>query len=289
MRNKGIFLSLGVAGISGISIFANALFVSKTDPLIFTLIRNVVVALILTMLLVAGGQIKKLVTLLKREWGKLAAIGAIGGGIPFALFFTGLSYIGAVNGNILQKTLFLWVALLAVPLLHEKLSKLQLVGYFTLFVGMFVFGGTLHVIWNTGTWFVLVATILWAIENVIAKVTLKTVPSTIVSWGRMVFGLPFLIAAVVLFGKIGSISFSLTPILVSSVLLAVYVTTWYKALSMAPATLVSSILVFAPVVTAIVSLVIFHKPILGQQVTMIALLTAGTLLLIVERLFQYDL
>jgi len=284
---KGITLSLLAAGMSGISIFANTIFVSKADPLVFTIIRNAVVALILTMVIMVNGQIKHLASFSIKEWGKLLAIGAIGGGIPFALFFTGLSQIGAVNGNILQKTLFLWVALLAIPILKERIGKIQLIGYLTLFIGMFVFGGTFKIVPNTGTWLVLAATVLWAIENVIAKITLKTVPSAIVTWGRMVFGLPFLFAAVLIFGKVGLLtsatSYSLAPIITSSVLLTLYVSTWYSALSKAPATLVSSVLVFAPVVTAVLSLLIFGKPIAGQQIAMITLLTAGTLLCI-----QYD-
>jgi drug/metabolite transporter (DMT)-like permease len=284
---KGVTLSLYTAGISGVSIFVNAIFVSKTDPLIFTLIRNVVVALILTVLLVISGKIKNLAMLSKNEWGKLVVIGAIGGGIPFALFFTGLASIGAVNGNILQKTLFLWVAILAIPILKERISKTQIVGYIVLFTAMFFFSGTFSIGANIGTWLVLAATILWAIENVIAKITLKTIPSSIVSWGRMTFGLPFLVIAAALFGKLGLLgnvtSYALTPIIVSSALLTLYVTTWYSALAKAPATLVSSILVFAPVITALLSLLILGKPIVGQQIAMVTLLTAGTLLCI-----QYD-
>ena len=183
---KGINLAIATAVISGVSIFANSFFVSKTDPLTFTIVRNTVVALFLTAILAAFGFRQKLKNLTKKEWGKLIAIGAIGGGIPFALFFTGLSEIGALNSNIIQKTLFLWVALLAVPLLKERISKIQLVGYVSLFIGMFVVGGTIRFVSNTGTWLILSATMLWAIENVIAKVTLKTVSPIIVSWGRMV-------------------------------------------------------------------------------------------------------
>ena len=53
----------------------------------------------------------------------------------------------------------------------------------------------------------------------------------------------------------------LLPVIVSSVLLVCYMSTWYTALSKAPATLVSSILVFAPVVTALLQSAILHKAI----------------------------
>jgi len=285
---KGVILSFITAVISGCSIFANALFVSKTDPLIFSFVRNAAVAIIATALLLAVGQIKSLTLLTKRQWGLLVAIGAVGGGIPFALFFMGLSKIGAVNGNIIQKTLFLWVAVLALPFLHEKLSKVQVIAYASLFIGLFVFGGTAHVAWKSGTWFVLGATVLWAIENVIAKVTLKTVHPTVVCWGRMVFGLPFLAVATIATGKLGLLaapsSYAVTPLIVSSAFLTIYMLTWYNALSLAPATLVSSILVFAPVVTALLGQILLRKAIVGQQITNIVLLSFGTTCLILERL-----
>ncbi len=286
MIRRGIFLSFLTAIISGISIFSNSIFVSKADPLVFAIVRNTVVAFLLTVFLVSAGKIGKLKTMTKKEWGLLLAIGAIGGGIPFAMFFTGLSMIGPLNGNILHKTLFLWVALLAVPILKERLSKFQVVGYVALFTGMFVFGGTFQFVPAAGSYLVLGATMLWAVENIIAKVTLNTVPSAVVAWGRMVFGLPFLFVAAAFLGKMGLLTqasaYTPMPIIVSSVLLTAYVTTWYTALALAPATIVSSVLVFAPVVTALLSSAMLKKTI-GSQLTNFILLTAGALLVSMEK------
>ncbi len=282
MIKKGIVLSFLTACISGISIFSNAIFVSHADPLIFSIVRNALVALLLTVILAFTKQTKLLRQLSRKQWGMLMLIGAIGGGIPFAMFFTGLSTVGAVNGNILQKSLFLWVLLLAVPVLKERISKTQLIGYIALFVGMFVFGGTYKLIPSTGAFLVLGATILWAIENVIAKISLEYIEPGVVAWGRMVFGLPFLLGAAAVFGKTPLLlqpsAYMLMPLVVSSVLLVLYVTTWYWALSKAPATVVSSVLVFAPVVTAVLGMVLFHKAFVGQQGINALLLIIGSLL-----------
>lgn len=289
MKNRGIQLSLLTAVISGVSIFANALFVSKTDPLVFAVVRNAVVVLMLTSVLFLFGHIRKVRSLSAKDWGTLLLIGAIGGGIPFALFFTGLKEIGALSGNILQKTLFLWVALLAVPFLKERISAIQAAGYFALFIGLFVIGGTAGVVMKTGSWLVLAATVLWAVENVIAKVALRRIHPSVVSWGRMLFGIPFLMAATVLTGKTGLLahpqSFVFMPILVSSALLTLYVSTWYTALSLAPATLVSSVLVAAPVVTAILTSSILKKPVIGTQVVSLAVISIGVVLMIAEKVF----
>ena len=287
MIKKGIVLSFITAIISGFSIFANTIFVSKADPLVFATIRNLLVACMFTIVLVGAKQAGRLKILSTKEWMLLIGVGAIGGGIPFALFFRGLSLIGAINGNILQKTLFLWVALLAVPLLKERIKPLQFLGYAVVFAGMFVFGGTLKVIPTMGTYLVLTATILWAIENIIAKVALRTISPLIVSWSRMVFGLPFLLAAVLFFGKTHALiapgTYTMTPLVISSVFLAAYMSVWYLALSKAPATVVSSVLVVAPIVTAFAGSIVFHKAIIGSQYGVYGALLIGSLLIALSR------
>jgi drug/metabolite transporter (DMT)-like permease len=262
MVKKGLLLSVVTACISGISVYANSVFVTGVDPLIFAIIRNSGVVLMLTMVL--WGRKSDLSILHRKDWLQLVVIGVIGGGIPFAMFFSGLSMIGAVNGNILHKTLFLWVALLAIPFLHERITKLQFVGYVLVFLSLFVFGGTFRLVFATGSYLVLGATLLWAVENVVAKKTLQHIPFDIVAWGRMVFGLPVLFLSALVMGKANLLvfptSFVTAPVIISSVLLVAYVLTWYKALSQAPATLVSSVLVVAPLVTAVLGMKFVWTP-----------------------------
>lgn len=279
MIKKGFMLSLLTACVSGVSVFANSVFVSKADPIVFSIIRNSFVVLLLTALLWGRGHLKDLGKLKKKEWGMLMAIGAIGGGIPFALFFTGLSKIGAVNGNILHKTLFLWVALLAVPFLKERISRIQLTGYLTVFASLFILGGSFKFVPATGSYLVLAATVMWAIENVIAKKTLQNVSYELVAWGRMIFGLPFLLLSALALGKTGllfaPVSYAAAPITVSSVLLVAYVLSWYGALSLAPATMVSSILVLAPIVTALLGWAMLSKSIPTPQIVSYSVLCIG--------------
>lgn len=262
--------------ISGVSIYANGIFVSKIDPLVFALVRNFSVALILTGLLAASKKLSQLKSLTKKDWGRLVLIGVIGGGLPFALFFTGLAQIGAVNGNIIQKSLFIWVAFLAIPLLKEKVKPVQWLGCGVLFISMFLVGGTYKFTAQAGSWLVLTATILWALENIISKITLRSVSPSVLSWSRMVFGLPVLATAAILTGKLGLTASALTSVWpavgVSAILLSVYMLIWYSALSAAPATLVSSILVAAPVVTALLGGIFQGKlPAMGQMQSLLGL------------------
>jgi drug/metabolite transporter (DMT)-like permease len=288
MKRNGIVLAIITSLVSGISIFANSIFVSTGDPSVFAFLRNCMVAVILTILLVSQGQFSGIRSLKKKEWLMLSGIGIIGGGIPFALFFSGLSMIGPVDGNIIQKTLFLWVLLLALPVLKEKVTKLQVAGYVSLFIGLFVAGGTFRVSFTMGSFLVLTATIMWAVENILAKVALRRISVSLVMWSRMVFGLPCLYIALMVTGKVPlitlSLGASLTPLIVSSVLLTIYMGFWYSALKKAPATLVSSILVFAPVVTMILGSVVMNKSISIQQMIPHAFLTVGLLLITIRAL-----
>jgi drug/metabolite transporter (DMT)-like permease len=103
----------------------------------------------------------------------------------------------------------------------------------------------------------------------------------------MVFGLPFLFIAVLGTGNAALLSSAaglVLPVAVSSAFLTAYMLVWYSALAAAPVTLVSSILVFAPVVTSLLGAVFLKKGIIGQQIVTTALLTAGTALMMLPRL-----
>jgi drug/metabolite transporter (DMT)-like permease len=256
---KGVILSLFAALISGISVFSNGLFINRTDPVLFVFLRNMITGIILTGIIISSGRLSVLKRLTRSDWLKLIGIGLIGGGIPFALFFTGLAQIGAVNSNIINKSLFLWVAVLAVPVLGERLRWAAVIGY-----GLVLYAllgtGISQITLSNGTVLVLSATILWAVEHVIAKKALGSIPPVVVSWARMLFGLPVLISAVIMKGSVPVIltDQALIALLVSSVLLSGYMLTWYGAVKHAPVTLVSSILVLAPVITLLFNTVVFH-------------------------------
>jgi len=276
---KGIQLSFLTACVSGISVFANSVFVSKADPVAFAFVRNLVVALMLTVGLFLFKKHREITKLSKKSLIKLLAIGVVGGGIPFALFFLGLSKIGAVNGTLIHKSMFLWVAVLAVPFLSEALSWITIVGYGLMFAALFLIGNTFKFVPSMGTYMVLAATILWAIEQIIAKRTLTNVSPFVVSWARMVFGLPFLLAMCALFGRSNALimpsTWVLMPLVASASLLAVYMITWYGALAKAPATIVSSVLVLAPAVTMLIQMAITRKPVSPSQVWPLGIIGVG--------------
>lgn len=264
-ENKGISLALVTAFISGFAVFMNKFAVAFwQNSSVFTTAKNIIVAVLLISMILLLGKIKELKLLNKRDWVKLILIGLIGGSIPFLLFFKGLSMTSSVNAAFIHKTLFIWVAILAVPFLGEKFHKLQLLSLAIISLGVYLFISPANFSLGKGELLVLGATILWAIENILAKKILKEVSPIIVSWGRMFFGSLFLIALVVSTGNGGAlldVSFAKFGwLMLSGVILFAYVTTWYSALKFAPAGVVTSILVLAFPVTAILnSIFITHK------------------------------
>jgi drug/metabolite transporter (DMT)-like permease len=281
--NKGIYYALLTAGISGFSIFFSKIFVSKMDPVVFTTLKNIFVAIVLSSFLFRPKITEQIKKLTKNDWIKLISIGIIGGSIPFALFFTGLSMTSAVTGALIHKTLFIWVAFLAIIFLREKLSFIQMVGYvLVLWGGMWVSGfNGIH--FSRGELMILGATILWAIENVIAKKTLTTIPSEIVGWSRMAIGSIVLIGIVVWQGNINQIfTLSLSnfyAVIIGATFLTGYVLSWYKALSKAPATVVSSVLSLSTIITGLLSTKFLSTKLTFPDITSFALIAAGVFLI----------
>jgi len=234
--NKGFKLALITAGFSGVAVFLNSLTVKAVgDALVFTTIKNLGVAMIIGAVLLRQ---KINWPVVKANWRPLTAIAVIGGSLPFYLFFQGLTLTNAVTGALIHKTLIFWVALWAIPMLKEKISLKQWLALGVIFGSNLVIGGLPQLQWGKGEWMILAATILWAVENIIAKITLKRVAVDVVVGARMILGSLILLLAVIASGKLGLI-FKLNNTqwlmtIMSIGLLTGYVMTWYQALKAAP-------------------------------------------------------
>ncbi len=256
MRLKlGFKLALVTAVFSGIAVFFNSLTVKAVgDALIFTTIKNLGVALIVAVIVLRQKIDWQIV---KKNWRQLLAIAVIGGSVPFYLFFQGLTLTNPAWGALIHKTLIFWVALWAIPMMKEKINLKQWLALALIFGSNFIIGGLPRLSWGIGEWMILTATILWAIENIIAKKTLKQVPVDVMAGARMIVGSLILLLAAAGSGKLGLIlklnSTQWLMTVVSIGLLAGYVMTWYRALQAAPVTLVATVLTLATIITNVLS------------------------------------
>lgn len=283
-KNKGVYLALATAFISGLAVFFNKFaigFWSSSSS--FTTAKNIAVAVLLTSVIILFRKLPELKNLTKKDWVRLVTIGLVGGAIPFLLFFKGLSLTQASNVAFIHKTLFIWIAIMAIPILKEKLSSLQVLSFAFLGLGAYLLISPSNFTVGMGEMLAFSATLLWAVENIIAKITLKNISATTVAWGRMFFGSVFLIGYLAVIGEIGQLFvFSADKfgwLMLSGVLLFGYVTTWYSALKFAPATVVSSILVIAAPITALLNSIFITHTFKPTLILPIILITIGVVLM----------
>jgi len=278
-RNSiGIQYALVTAVISGFSIFLNKFAVTAIpQPLLFTTLKNSLVAVLIVSLILAGKKWHLVRHLSHKHIIQLALIGIIGGSLPFYLFFTGLSSIPAINGAIIHKTLVIWVSLLAILFLKEKLSPAKILAVIGLFAANTLFGGFPGLKFSPGELMVLAATLFWSIETIIAKKVLSSVDPDIVTAARMGLGsvVLFLLLLTTHNPQLTTVlNFNLTQwswVFLTAGLLFAYVSAWYRALKFAPAATVTVVLVSSTLITNTLSAVfITHS--LNQQIILQSLM-----------------
>ncbi|KKS98161.1 MAG: hypothetical protein UV73_C0003G0103 [Candidatus Gottesmanbacteria bacterium GW2011_GWA2_43_14] len=284
--NKGIKWAILTALISGVSIFYNKqVLVKGIDPLIFNIVKNGGTAVILSLALFTGRR-GRITEDFKKNWKGLLIIAVAGGSLPFILYFAGLVSASAINANLIHKSLFIWVAFLAIPFLKEKLGMLQVAG-FVLIALSNIFLGFNGFAFNSGEALILLATLLWSCEYIVAKKVLRKSGSLTVSWSRMFLGSLILIGIAAWQSKLRLLFLldwtTLLPVIPSIVLLTLYVTGLFSALKYAPATQVTAILILATPVTNLLNMFWTRQFISGLQLNNLILSLSGIMLIYVFR------
>jgi drug/metabolite transporter (DMT)-like permease len=280
---SGLSLAGITAVVSGISVFVNSYGVHAVkDPAVYTTAKNLFAAVALAAVAVVGGTTARRrgmgavagylsapatsssdsapsrSSAARRvlRWSALAYVGVIGGGVAFVLFFNGLARTTATSAAFLHDSLVVWVALLALPLLRERLSWWNVSAIALLVVGEVVIaGGIGHLTTDRGQLLVLAATLLWAVEVIVSKVLLRDLSPSLLALVRMGVGSVVLVVYLAGTGRFSGLvdldGGQLKWVLVTGLLLGAYVGTWMTALSRARAVDVTSILVASALITAL--------------------------------------
>ena len=279
---KGIKLAVLTAIISGLANFLNKeIIISGIDPVLLTALKNGLVGIAFVGLALPLFKTQKLQ---KSDWLKFILIALVGGSFSFILFFKGLAISTAIKGSFIHKTLFVWAAILSVFFLKEKFNKYQVAGLIIMAASLLPLIKFNFFSWNRGEWMILIATLLWSIEVILVKRFLAKVNYRFLAASRMAFGALIIFAfgffSHNLSGIAGLTLISWLKIIVVSAFLFGYVLTWYRALSLAPASLVTSILTLAFPITIIASnLKILSLP-KSLDLLSVFLLAAGVILFI---------
>jgi len=275
----GTILVIFTAIISGAAIVANKFFVVKIDPLLFTALRAFFIGIVFLAISLYFSKSKKQ-NFKQTRWRYLFFLGVIGGSFAFWLFFTGLKFTTAGRAAFLHKTLPIYALILAIVFLKEKITRKQLIAMLVMIIGLFVLEITAFTSsLRFGDALVIIATVLWAIENTIAKKIMSDKESNwVVTFSRMFFGSLVLFAIIIFLGKI-PLLFQLTAqhwiyIFISGTFLLLYVLTWYWGLKHINLSKASTILLIAPVISLILGSVW-----LGEKVFLVQLIGSALILI----------
>ena len=275
---KGLLLVFLTAVISGFAIFINKFGVAGIDSSVFAFAKNTVVAVFLLSLLLLFKKSSEIKQLTRKQWSYLALVGLVGGSIPFLLFFKGLQITSSSAGAFIHKTMFIYIAILAFLFLKEKLSKAVFTAAALLLAGNFLLLKASNFAFDTGLLLIFIATLFWAVENIISKHILKELSGNTVALGRMFFGSLFILAFLFATGKaplLATITSSqLLWILVSSAMLLCYVTTWYNGLKHVKVSVAASILLLGSPITTLLNFA-YGSAISLNQAAGILLIAAG--------------
>jgi drug/metabolite transporter (DMT)-like permease len=259
-RATGVALAFGTAVVSGVAVFVNSRGVSHfDDATVYTTAKNAVAGLLLVALalpLLASTRVEARPRS-QRQWAGLVALAAIGGSIPFVLFFEGLSRATATQAAFIHKTLVVWVALLAVPLLRERLGPPHYAAIALVLAGQaWLAGDPGVVVFGAGEAMILAATLLWAVEVILVKRLVEGIAPRTLAAARMGLGTVVLLGWLAVSGRLGDLTAlsgdQWSWAIATGLLLTAYVATWYAALARAQAVDVTAVLVFAAVVTAVI-------------------------------------
>lgn len=290
-----MLLALVTAIISGFAIFINSYGIrawadAGFSSATYTTVKNIVAALLVGGLLFLLSTRKSdegfSMPSRRSQWIGLVTVGLIGGSIPFLLFFEGLARASSSQAAFLHKTLLIWVVILAVPILKERLSVGHLAALTLLIIGQVTLaGGITDLAMGSGELMVLIATLMWSVEVVVAKKLLSEMSSLTVGTARMALGAVVLVGyglATGAFAGIGAIGLEqLGWALVTGLVLSGYVATWYSALARAQAIDVTAVLVFGAVMTATLRAG-FEGAALAPEGIGLVLVAAGTCLMLLR-------
>jgi drug/metabolite transporter (DMT)-like permease len=279
---RGIKFALATALISGLANFFNKeIIISGINPVLLTALKNGLVGLALLAIVLPLFKTQKLE---KKDWLKFCLIALIGGSFSFILFFKGLAISTAIKGSFIQKTIFIWTALMSLLFLKEKFNKYQFAGLMIMAASFLPLIKFNILVFGKGELMIFAATLLWSVEVILAKKFLANIDYRFLITARMALGALIIFIFAFFSNSLTGIT-ALTgldwlKIFIVSAFLFGYVSTWYKALSLAPASLVTSILTLAFPITIIASdLRIFSLPKL-PDILSIFLLAAGAIIFI---------
>lgn len=186
-RTKGIIIIVFVMLIWGSSFTVTKLVVTEVPPLIAATIRNIIACIaLLPFYLLKRKKVQQ-----PLPYKKLALMGLVGTTVYYLLFNTGMKYIAASTGALIEGLVPVAIAVPAALILKEQLSKRIMAGILLSVTGVILVGfiGTAEKSANAllGSACIVGAVCLWSTYTLLSR-SLKNTDTTIVTTVSMFIG-----------------------------------------------------------------------------------------------------
>ena len=269
-ENIGILFAIITAVVSGFAIMVNKFFLVSLDPTLFTSLRTFLVGLGFFIISFFKNKLS-FKNFNKVPWKILLSIGVVAG-FAFLAFFNGLKITTAGRAAFLHKLLPLFITVLAFTFLKEKIKRIQVYAMIVMIIGAYMISSsaiTFDI--AIGDFLVIIATILFALENIISKYALlKKESNFIVSFCRMFFASILLFSIVLLTGKFDQLllltSEQALYIGISVSILFLYVFFWYYSIKLIKVSKASTLLLLSPPISLFLSYLFLEEAILPLQI-----------------------
>lgn len=277
---KGLAFALAAAAISGVSVFLNGVAVTLADPTAYTALKNVFALIFIGSLAFALCEVGKFKSLTRRQWGMLALIGLIGGSVPFLMFFQGLKLGGAAVSSFIFRSLFIFAGVFGYLLLKERPEPRDIAAGIIILAGnALLLSGEPSI--GAGQLLVLGATILWALEYTLSRKMLSDITPRVLMIGRLFLGSIFILAFMAYSGSIpalASVDATVASwLLVTSIMLAAFMSAWYGALRYLPVLKAASVLALGGIITASLNIVFLGRVMAPAEAMGLLLILSGSL------------
>lgn len=251
----GYVFAVAAAIVSGASVYVNSVGVHiYKDATLYTTLKNGLVGVILLVPLLVFAERRREYVRLDRGTGAwLVALAITGGSVPYLLFFNGLQHATAVTGAFLNHLQFLLVGLFAVVFLRERVRPAMWAGFVVLLIGATLGTNLGQLKWSGGAYLILLSTVLFAIDFVIAKHLLRGLSTLTVMTAKMTLGSAMLVAYSFLTGHLAGAArltaFQVEYVLLTGLILLAFTACTFLAIRHAMVSAVMAIGMAAPLVT----------------------------------------
>ncbi|GAK58069.1 conserved hypothetical membrane protein [Candidatus Vecturithrix granuli] len=267
MNIKAI-ISLGISIIAfGISHITDKVGVnSGLDPWSFAITRVFIAALIVGAIWVRKARTEHL-KLRLHILRNLAVIGIGASGLVVLLGLLAMSSTTATNKGVMQGMYTAVTMIFAYFMVHERLPRLFVLIFATMVTGLVLLTtkGDLTLP-NPGDWLLFLTIPIIGFANAYAKKTMKGVQALTVSFGRLFFGILFLLCFLpfMTWEQWQTLASGFKWVLFSGLLSAVSIVTFYEGVELVGPTLAAAMMTISPAITAMIEWLF-----LGQRFTLI--------------------